>query len=1665
MPTYLDFNTSRNKSGIPDSKDGFRDYLIARTLNVPNGPQTFTSTNYSVQTLREIPNIDPGDVVVNNTINPGEGTSRALQLTSFSNSNTFKPTQYFIEENLNVLPRRANLGLYPYFLKSDYSLIGIMSNSDYNNESELMKFAASNIRDNKQGPVLARITQNLESSTVGRVRVIDALQGNTATALNLITGREPLVEYNNRITVSANLLGKGIDFIQTVAGTQLPFSEIPGDYLSNPRNPISNRPEPKTQAGAILQDLTGAIGSLVGIQRRPKITRKPSDLFIEYMGQGPKQVLFDQLTYSKYAPNYTTTARSQQSSKLFQFADNIGQGIKSLVGLEAPAGTAYIGDDRSNDVKNTMSDFNDNVVKSSYYLSLLFDPIAATLFERKRNISENGSIGSNLTWISKNSKSKLGQSTISIPVDNGDRLTPNTYPRKEDIDNLQKSLSTKYGFRDDSILDKTQQLLDSMPKDGAASRTHVGNVIDQTSRIFREGDTVMSRGSNIKYTNKFSGEETGVEYCRVWTKDRAYMNLSDTMKRTGVIRKFDDSVMGGGSKPWNLNIAPMSDGKKDFGASTNIKKQGDGFYAKKYMFSIENLAWKTSNTPGFTYNDLPYCERGNNGGRVMWFPPYDLKISENNSARWTDNTFLGRPEPIYTYQDTSRTGQLSFKVVVDHPSILNLLVREHFENMSDEESENYINAFFAGCQELDFYALIRKYAHLDADDISLIKAFLNNNKEPDMILQYMPAVESPVNVNPNNGSGNGSGTNGGKIEAIDIVLKYENDEPGPKTRKLTSPKKYSDTYQSYSGLSSTYQTNLVQELKGMTGSTNPQVIKETGYIFGDTKTNGATPPAVALTNDEIDKQKNLLAEYFTKSQTEYEKFTKTLDEIKTNLSGKTAQDIKIQIQSSCSSAATDDYNVKLSLRRSHSLIQDVFDKLKNPTASTPEIKWISDITPVEKNNSENDKVEIPQLNKIITGIPIIIKKEYTFKSLGYDYEGKVIIETANYGESFNGTGPDYICRGKEFVETTGLRIYSPIAFYCRQSKFSVECQTNPIPEQPKPTTSTTPEPVKPVTVNVPGKPSRKPAIDPMKRIIMKTLSECHYFQKLEEDSPLQFKSLKQKLKYFHPGFHSTTPEGLNARLTFMLQCIRPGDTIPVKGISDETDIDARNTSFGPPPVCVLRIGDFYHSKIIIRDVNITYEEGVWDLNPEGIGVQPMIANVTCSIAFIGGQGLSKPVERLQNALSSNFFANTEMYDERSISSLEGEIKKNYEAFQKSFLQEINDKSREQKPTADPNANINDINEGYIAGEENGKDLIYTKNIDEVFTNTKNYFDKYISTYNNIVTKYGTEIGTLLLNPNYRKINKYDVYTLTSPTPGKTLQLFGLTEKGKEIENLILGLKTGINTFVLSSSSTYLCEMLGFDKEISGSKLIDLNEKILKPFFTKFTETVLDEIGNGNVLSELELPRNSLLTSLDSVNFVVKFGKDAKVEKEKVTSSTLSGFTADLLYKEYNTCIDYIDSNTPKMYEDLTSNINFINPNITQSDFEKIMKQLLYSYFTIFSDYLNNKPSSPYDTLPKLDTALYPEKTIEKFLKRVEKFNEPTDTKKFKFTNFKSRKSNKEIKFTTNVTAEETDATIIEESKKVHSDNLSAQSDKLNYYRSTTKLLAGGPDITIPSNVA
>lgn len=157
-------------------------------------------------------------------------------------------------------------------------------------------------------------------------------------------------------------------------------------------------------------------------------------------------------------------------------------------------------------------------------------------------------------------------------------------------------------------------------------------------------------------------------------------------------------------------------------------------------------------------------------------------------------------------------------------------------------------------------------------------------------------------------------------------------------------------------------------------------------------------------------------------------------------------------------------------------------------------------------------------------------------------------------------------------------------------------------------------------------------------------NEGEFFQLLERNEPFLHHLITDKIKYFDPAFHSISPEGFNARLTFLHQCTRQGSTLENSAFESGT---AYNLAFGRPPVCVLRLGDFYYTKIIINGLNINYEQPQWDLNPEGIGVMPMFANITIDFAFLGGSDLAGPIARLQNAVSFNYYANTSVYDNRA----------------------------------------------------------------------------------------------------------------------------------------------------------------------------------------------------------------------------------------------------------------------------------------------------------------------------------------------------------------------------------------------------------------------------------
>ena len=170
---------------------------------------------------------------------------------------------------------------------------------------------------------------------------------------------------------------------------------------------------------------------------------------------------------------------------------------------------------------------------------------------------------------------------------------------------------------------------------------------------------------------------------------------------------------------------------------------------------------------------------------------------------------------------------------------------------------------------------------------------------------------------------------------------------------------------------------------------------------------------------------------------------------------------------------------------------------------------------------------------------------------------------------------------------------------------------------------------------------------------MRYETEAEYFEKLKVTDPLLFKNLKDKFKYFNPAYHSISPEGFNARLTFLHQCTRQGQTHEMnkqKNSGNGYVQTASNLAFGRMPVCVIRIGDFIHTRAIINSLTINYASSngiIWDLNQEGAGVQPMYANVSLGITLLGGQSLGAPISRLQNAISFNYYANAEVYDNRA----------------------------------------------------------------------------------------------------------------------------------------------------------------------------------------------------------------------------------------------------------------------------------------------------------------------------------------------------------------------------------------------------------------------------------
>jgi len=1150
------------------------------------------------------------------------------------------------------------------FNPSSYSPVSILLSSDpqgsdglLSQDSFIARLGAKTLRKEFE----TRIATQIRQQTIGRANVFSVRSG--TDVLNLITGRVPLIEPNWTITVPSNPIIAATDFALRLAGSTIPISPIPGSYWDtsiNTKQPTTiqqlENAFKKTAVGGFFTRLLGA-------------DKTGSQIMYNNMGGGQKSSLFNNIDYNKYKPSYDRT--------LFDRVAGV------VAGSTTNNGNFYVGSTTSDPSRvfspggdlptNTYGQELQSPVYGPSELAQLYEGLGSKEIRLGANgptYSDGGGIEGGFTWVSPKYKDNAGKKVgIGGLITNQDSdFKPSSYNTTE---------STNRTFREGSILDDTQRLIDSQPKGGKRLQ-HVGNAIDQVSKVFNDGYKELTKGSKVLTYVGAIGQEVGSEYCRVFAKDIPYLQYNDLQKQDGTVtegRRFSYSVL---DKTYNLNIAPnKQEGGQD---SSNLIGTANNAYAKKYMFSIENLAWRTSNSPGFSVADLAICERGPNGGRVMWFPPYGLTFSETVSANWKGQDFLGRPEPIYTYTNTNRGGSLSWKIVVDHPSVLNVIVNKVLGNETNKTRiDSILESFFAGCRKYDLYELAKKYYTINPNDLFQIQQAISSKEMSRETLEYsVKTVQSGKDSTGGvdqvtSGSKDTTPTfNWGKYKEKGFY--FDNDIP----KKASSAYNFQEEYDYYKGrIVSTYskQSNAAQ----------------TQTFFNN---------VVTANYDEMTALAKDIA--------------KQIEQSDKNSPGT----IQIILEASCSAPATTGYNVELSKRR----LQAAQNFFQNNEFTK---KYYGKVLLV-KGDAIGESAQVQQFDE----------QTKTFKS------GTAISCTDNDGKAVGGD-----------AQAVSTEVYTTNAMACRRAVIKdILPKLNQAPKQPtaKPPTQSTSQGV--LVGNVVTETYNEQVVTEQtvprdnitKRVLRALLSECDYFETIKAETPMVFDNLRDKLKFFQPAFHSMTPEGLNTRLTFLQQCMRPGNTIPtIKGIGQQNELqynNAVNTAFGAPPVCVLRIGDFYNTKIIPTNLAITYEQ--LDINPEGIGVQPMIANVTLSFHFVGGSGLKESVDKLQNALTFNYYANAEMWDDRADVTDTQTGGKDIKVFDAEFLAAIG--QTVPPPTVNQTQNNNGQNNNSAIGQ------VLTSVIDTFETGTISYAD--------FMSKFVTETQTYftnVVNKNSEALSQYN----------------------------------------------------------------------------------------------------------------------------------------------------------------------------------------------------------------------------------------------------------------------------------------------------------------------
>ena len=1398
-----------------NNSSDFRNSLVSRTLppynvsgafSAPLGPQNFEETlsDYSNVNLPNIGSTNVADGFYTlNKYGPNGGFVNTIGLQQdpiipATNAGEYNPS----ETNLDIVNE--------FFIDSAYSKNKYGPIGGFNEMFDVTEFLLANqvhqpyfdpifFTPSKYDPYLL-YTQSNPTGSDGSLSSDSYLMRLSATKLETNFNasvaaeeqRQLFRETNTNLTSPSALAGSGLggsrDYRITIPSSTITFLDrLRGDF--SPGSPLvgplfidedSNRnPSTGNQIANVLQNT--AAGSFNLLADGSSRFLQPSKGLLEQTGAGQISTLYSLLNKNLYRPSY-------EIGGLGNVAIAGVNSILRAVGATVSGGY-YIGSDINNPEYIT-SPVNAVPINSYGKLTnaIVFGPdemgnqfegngMEEAKFGLNSIASENGGKpDGGFVWTSPRFKEAAG-----YKVKQGGDLVSQDGDFNQISSSYLFNESTNFGLKQGSILDNTQRLVNSADNLlGKRRLKHAGNAINQVSKVFHDGYKEITKGSKVmSYVDNSTGEEAGIEYCRIFTKDTPYYTFNDLQKSEGMTnenRRFSYSVL---DKTYNLNIAPI----KGIG-STNVTSKG----AKKYMISIENLAWRTSDRPGFTVDELPLCERGPNGGRIMWFPPYDVEFSDGSTANFDEIPFLGRPEPIYTYKNTTRTGKLGFKIVVDHPSIMNLLVNKQLEKLGKEKFDSIVKSFIAGCTKYDLYELAAKFNTLPLRELEMYQNILN---DPRLTPEELAQIQNEIPAE-NTSSQNANTIGNTPEEEKNFSTRFEGIGFyfGPNTTDYN----FEQQYNKYISDVQTIVTNCPGKVT-LQNNTAEFVPSDTNTFITKIVQNNYS----AINNDFIQGIKDIIS-------------NKNIVDIK--IEGKTQEFAESAKNFLSEKLKSEIDNKKLTIQSSGSLGKVTVKDYSNS------------LSPVNGSDFTTTQTIVGVVNEpalVASSIP------FTYPSLAVN---AAIVSKITIVDDISSPDP---------TNENNVNQSSPD-------------QVNSQAVKPEPNTDI--------------QDRLKQAIG--KKLIRRLLTECDYFELLKDSDPMVLETLKDKLKFFNPAFHSMTPEGLNSRLTFLNQCVRPGQTIPVIGSDGRPKYDdALNTTFGAPPVLVIRVGDFYHTKAIPGSLSITYEAPFFDINPEGIGIQPMVVKVSMDLKFIGGHGLARPIESLQNALSFNFYANTEVYDERA-----EETELNY-ALVELVDKAIANATVNNEQSKDGGETIGSVLTTIKSGDTESGDIDYTKIYTQLSDQTKDYISISTNQYSTIVDQVNFSMlqlvtsernytsGNILTNnkdikdtkiygkPNEyeKKVNKLsskikeDIDSETNPNP--IIDIFKTVTQVKDQDNIIRDTKRKLKAYIESVEKEIIRDLAQ-----PINTIVDSEQNLIK-VFNKLNVVTTGKLGNVEPITGID----------------------------------------------------------------------------------------------------------------------------------------------------------------------------------------------------------------------